>query len=143
MKLIAVTKCTSGLLDFIQATVSKCAPQRHKEFSRERVAQVVESIGNSPDGFALAAVDEGVVKGFILGSVLPELFSEEKIGTVILWAVPGNPRLAVGLSNAFEWWAERKGVDRIQYASPMVPKLDKLYKRRGFTEVERVYQKEL
>lgn len=143
MKIIAVEKCTEALTDFIEECVSKCGPQKHKAFSRQRVKQVVEQVANAPTGFAVAGLsDTGDIEGFLLGSVLPELFSEETIGTVILWAVPKNPRLAMGLAEMFEGWAVRQGVHRIQYASPLVPRLDKLYKRRGFFEVERVYQKE-
>lgn len=145
MQFIAVENATQQVIDFVKLGMKHIPILKDRETDDDRLREIVQTMADSPEGICVVAVDDdGIIRGMIMGQCMPELYTFDKIAMVILWFVPGNPRLSKIMSELFDEWAKTiDGVKRIQYASPMVDKLSKLYLRKGFTEVERAYIKEI
>lgn len=92
--------------------------------------------------------DEGTPVGVIAAYVFKPLFSQERIATeVLLWLKPEYRTTQRGkeLLDAYEYWAKLVGASFVQYGmlSSADPRLARFYERRGASEIEKVYYKDL
>lgn len=145
MQFIAVENATQQVIDFVKLGMKHIPILADKETNDDRLREIIQTMADSAEGICVVAVDdEGIIRGMIMGQCMPELYTFDKIAMVILWFCPNNPRLSKVLSDLFNEWAKTiEGCKKIQYASPMVDKLSEYYLRKGFTEVERAYIKEI
>lgn len=119
-----------------------------KSWDKEKSATWIKNAIESDQMCMLVAEDEdGYIVGGLLG-VATELFmSTEKIASELAWFTTKTERgkpSGLRLMKAFEDWGRSIGATKLVMADlRQVQEMDKLYKRKGFTEMERSYVKEI
>ena len=119
-----------------------------KDFDPERFVSMWTGLLDSGAGVILLLEDEtGEIDGTLGGVVYPEPYSGTLIATEFFWFVK-QARRGEGLKllRAFEAWARAKGCAQIRMAhlvDVMPAKLEKVYRRFGYTPAEVLYVKEI
>ena len=96
-------------------------------------------------GVVLVADCDGMLVGMLAGAVYPHFLTGRQTASESFWWVEPDARgktLADDLLAAFTAWALNRGAVVLELGSRHKV-LDRFYERRGFTAVERVFQKEL
>jgi GNAT superfamily N-acetyltransferase len=120
-----------------------------KNFDPERFVDMWTALLDSGAGAILLLTDEdtGEIHGTLGGVVYPEPYSGTLVATEFFWFVKEARRgEGLRLLRAFEAWARDKGCAQIRMAhlvDVMPAKLEKVYRRFGYTPAEVLYVKEL
>ena len=104
------------------------------------VAQLLEA------GVVLVTERHGALTGMLAAQVFQHPMSGELIGCESAWWVEPEHRGgfdAIRLLTAAERWAQTQGAVRFQMVAPKDSPVRSLYERRGYSEVETVYQRPL
>lgn len=104
--------------------------------------------GEKENGIVLLYLKEGVVKGVLAGLCHQMFFSKDKVATELCWWVDEDARGrdSLELISAYEFWAEKVGCTITTMANltgTTGERLDKYYKRRGYTPLETAYGKKV
>lgn len=118
------------------------------EFDEEVTVRTAENIINGPkeNGIILLYFKDGEVKGVLAGLAHEMFFSRDKVATELCWWVDEDARGrdSLELIEAYEFWAEKVGCSIVSMANltgTTGERLDKYYKRRGYTPLETAYGK--
>ena len=118
----------------------------HFEFDEYKVAQGITDFLNAPGTekiVILATTEDGTNVGLIAGVCSEAPFSTKKLAYEMVWWMEPQyrkSRLALELSNAFEYWTQKVGADINQMSlveCDHSDSLEKYYKRKGYTLLER------
>jgi hypothetical protein len=120
------------------------------EFNEEIAAATAENIINGPkeNGIILLYFKEDTIKGVLAGLAHKMLFSDTKVASELCWWVDEDARgiESLELIAAYEFWAQKVGCDLVTMANltgDVGTRLDKYYKRRGYTSLETAYGKKV
>ena len=120
----------------------------YDDFSRNDVLSLILRYLEDPISKAFVGEVEGMVFGFVLGTIVPYNFNPSKtVAIEIYWFVSPKARgngLGRKLLHAFEGWAISMEVDYISLAleaGKIGDVVDRIYKRMGYTLRERTYAK--
>lgn len=102
--------------------------------------------GRLKDQVCIVAVDNDIIKGFIVGAASEPVFSSAKVGMELGWWVDPEyrgTRDSFMLFKAYEDWCFRVGCSHIQaaYLPGVSPDLTGFYKKLGYTQVESSFVK--
>jgi len=113
----------------------------------QNVSKITRSFADCLEHPERAAIfvsdDEQMVTGFIVMMLSSHYWSDELIASELGWWVEPEHRRSgagLGLLVAAENWAIEKGARAIHMVAP-TPALKRLYTRRGYVEVETVFQR--
>lgn len=88
-----------------------------------------------------------VLVGMLAATVITHPISGERIASEVAWWVEPEYRggtAGVRLLEAVEQWAVAQGARRFQMIAPTAnARVGELYRRRGYTEIETIWQREL
>jgi len=101
----------------------------------EKVLDFLHTCIINPKSVFLVYETEGVVRGFIIGTVLSPYFSKEEVMQEL--AFFSTARGGLKLLDAFEDEAKKRGITKIVAGSkPAFCDLSKIYKRKGYRILE-------
>ncbi len=121
-----------------------------EEYDESRVADIIISIIENPtDKIAIVLVDEGKAVGMVLGVTSTSIFNYGKVATELAWWV--NPeyrgKKSLELMKAYEYWAVNVAKCSVVQMSLLEDEnlegVDRIYKRKGYSPVERAYVKKV
>lgn len=102
--------------------------------------------GRKEDGIILLYLKNGEIKGVLAALAHTMMFSNTRVASELCWWVDEDARGrdSLELIEAYEFWAHRVGCDLVTMANltgETGERLDKYYKRRGYTPLETAYGK--
>lgn len=120
------------------------------DFDRSIASVSAQKIIEGPkeDGIVLLYLKDGIVKGVLAGLAHQMFFSRDRVATELCWWVDEDARGrdSLELIEAYEFWAEKVGCTITTMANltgETGERLDKYYKRRGYTPLETAYGKKV
>lgn len=122
---------------------------RDRPLSESRVADLIASLINSPDGVVLVADDGGRIVGGVVGVVADDWFAVCRVAyEYAVFLDPGarGGRLALRIVQAFQREAKARGASRVEMGitTGVHPeRTARLYEHCGFEFLGPVYSKEL
>lgn len=137
-------------MDLAAAFVATTPINHIVPFNRDTTYAFVEKSLDNPDMLILVAEDDGKIIGITAAMTYPMYFNTDKLVAQELWwyltpEARGGPASKM-LFQTIEKWAKAKGAEAmfmIALADARVDTLAKVYKRSGYTPVERSYVKGL
>lgn len=120
--------------------------KRPGNYSPEAFERLWSALFDQGIALFLVAEQDGEVVGAFGAAIHEDYLNSEKTASEMFWVVLPEARGTIGLKlfNAFEAEAAKRDVSRIMmiHLSNLTPEsLRKLYVRRGYREVETVYEK--
>ena len=99
--------------------------------------------GGLGESAILLSEEDGVTTGMIGLLVAPHPFSGDRTASELFWWVePSHRGHGLRLMRAAEAWAVQHGAARLQMVAPN-ERVAKLYRARGYTQLESTYQRSL
>lgn len=107
---------------------------------------------NAGAGFIVTARDNDKIVGFLAATELTDhyMFHKQRVGQAIVWWVHKDYRkkydIAKNLQDGFEAWAKQRGLKYLMgghYEDENASLLQKMYKKRGYKQIEYSYLKEI
>lgn len=128
----------------------KESPYHKNRYDLEKIKKTAEHLLTQPKETAIVilAQHETDTVGFLVGIITEELFSNSRIAAeLVYWVAPDwRKGFSYGrdLLDAYEFWARKIGATYITLGSLSTnPRIDTLYKRRGYNKTEHSFVKEL
>lgn len=147
---IAELEDLPGLLNVIKNFFDNSPFNGLTEFNPSIASDTAKRILQGPkeNGIILLYLKDGVVKGVLAGLAHELFFSADKVATELCWWVDEDARGrdSLELIEAYEFWAEKVGCSIVSMANltgTTGERLDKYYKRRGYTPLETAYGKKV
>jgi len=147
---VATKEDIPAYMDLAAAFVATTPINHVVPFDREGTAAFVEKALANPDMLILVAEDGGQIVGITGALLYPMYFNPAKLVAQELWwyltPETRGRQTAKMLFQTIEKWAKDKGAEAmfmIALADARVDTLAKVYKRNGYTPVERTYMKGL
>jgi GNAT superfamily N-acetyltransferase len=146
----AVVEDMPAYMDLAAAFVASTPVSSIIPFDRGSTEDFVVGALDNPDMLVLVAEKEGTVVGITAALAYPMYFNPSKLVAQELWwylapDARGGPAAKL-LFQTIEKWAKTKGAEAmfmIALADERVDAVAKVYKRNGYTPVERTYAKGL
>jgi len=109
---------------------------------RGRLTTMATAWFSIPDAAAwVAEQDDGTIVGMIAMLVYEHTMSVDRVAVEVAWWVdPEAPRAGVALLHAAEQWAKEQGATVLNMVAPN-DRVGAFYEKKGFTLVERSYQR--
>ena len=121
-----------------------------EEYNESRVTDIIISIIEDPaNKIAILLVDDGKAVGMVLGVTSTSIFNYGKVATELAWWVDPEYRgkKSLELMKAYEYWATNVAKCSVVQMSLLendtTESVDRLYKRKGYSPVERAYIKKV
>lgn len=133
----------------VEAIETFVAHSSYAEFDRvngPHVVATLRALRASPDGLILAMIDDaGLFAGCFVGARHAHLFSGEPMcGELFVWVRPDARGEGKRLKAHAEAWARGRGCKSTTFSFPeSEAHLDAVYRKWGYTPLERSYRKEL
>ena len=147
---IATLEDLPGLLKVLKNFFDASPFDSLTEFDYAIAAETAKKIIEGPkeSGVILLYLKENTVKGVIAGLCHQMFFSRDRVATELCWWVDEDARSkeSLDLIEAYEFWAEKVGCTITTMANltgETGERLDKYYKRRGYTPLETAYGKKV
>lgn len=122
------------------------SPYRNLSYNYTKVKEVcLKMITGNKNEYIVLLSPNGILAGLCTS---PFLFSDTKVASELVWYVEPEYRGTEGkhLHQAFEYWAKRVGctlINMVLLEDENSERMNKIYKRKGYSPVERSYIKEL
>lgn len=147
---IATLEDLPGVLNVVKNFFDNSPFNGLAEFDPSIASDTAKNIilGPKENGVVLIYITGGVVKGILAGLAHQMMFSKDKVATELCWWVDEDARSkeSLDLIEAYEFWAEKVGCTITTMANltgETGERLDKYYKRRGYTPLETAYGKKV
>ena len=116
-------------------------------WSQNKVVNVFKSSLNNPNIVLLIAEFENEIVGFIAGTIMQPLFSEEIVSTELAWFVTQEHRgstAALRLFKTFEEWSKKNKAVLISVSDiEDINNLSTFYNKKGYKKTETTYTKRI
>lgn len=115
----------------------EASPYKDHSFSEEKVYGVLED----PNVLVLLLLGDGEPVGVLVGAAVESIFSRDKVAVEMAWFVrPEHRKKSDLLREAFEFWAKNKQDCKFSQLTFLnddnAGRLDKFYKRKGYSPAE-------
>lgn len=116
-------------------------------WSQNRVVSVFKSSLNNPNIVIFVAEFKNEIIGFITGTILQPLFSEDIVSTELAWFVTQEHRgstAALRLFKTFEEWSKKNKAVLISMSDiEDINNLSTFYNKKGYKKTETTYTKRI
>lgn len=141
----AVEADFSNIISAIRSLVEGSSYADYDQVNADHVNVTLQALIKSPDACVLVLEDEGAFGGVFIGMAHPHLFSGARMcGELFVWVRPDLRGHGKELKHKAEQWARDQNCQSMTFSFPeSEAHLDPVYRKWGYTPLERSYRKEL
>lgn len=141
----AVETDFENIVSAISSFVENSTYAIYDSVNADHVSATLQSLVLSPDGCVLVMEKEGEFVGVFIGLAHSHLFSGARMcGELFVWVRPDLRGIGKELKHKAEQWAREQNCQSIAFSFPeSAAHLDPVYRKWGYTPIERSYRKEL